>query len=78
MTDEDFWQEQKRFVLRHLKDFGFGRRTMAELGEGEAAHLVATLDEKVKAGGGEAIIEMSSAFGLNVLNTLWMMLAGIR
>ncbi|XP_054009632.1 probable cytochrome P450 304a1 [Hylaeus anthracinus] len=25
-TEELFWQEQRRFALRHMRDFGFGRR----------------------------------------------------
>ncbi|KAK5638646.1 hypothetical protein RI129_012941 [Pyrocoelia pectoralis] len=25
-TDGDYWKEQRRFALRHLRDFGFGRR----------------------------------------------------
>lgn len=47
LTDEEFWVEQRRFVLRHLRDFGFGRRTMAELVEHEAEHLVNYFKEKV-------------------------------
>jgi hypothetical protein len=25
-TDGQFWAEQRRFALRHLREFGFGRR----------------------------------------------------
>ncbi|KAF6201395.1 hypothetical protein GE061_005843, partial [Apolygus lucorum] len=77
LTDEEFWVEQRRFVLRHLRDFGFGRRTMAELVEQEAEHLVNYFKEKVNAEKGGAVIEMADAFGVNVLNTLWMMMASI-
>lgn len=79
MTDEEFWQEQKRFVLRHLKDFGFGRHTMASLVEEEAADIVNTFESIINKNGknGEEI-EMSHAFSVNVLNTLWMMMAGKR
>lgn len=79
LTDEEFWQEQRRFVLRHLREFGFGRRTMAELVESEAEHLVAVFKERLA--GCEKngkIINMQDAFGVNVLNTLWMMMASIR
>jgi len=29
-TDGPFWVEQRRFTLRHLRDFGFGKRSMEE------------------------------------------------
>lgn len=48
LTDEEFWQEQRRFVLRHLKEFGFGRRTMAELVEEEAWQLVQAFQKRLE------------------------------
>lgn len=48
LTDEEFWQEQRRFVVRHLKEFGFGRRTMAELVEEEADQLVQAFRHKLQ------------------------------
>jgi hypothetical protein len=27
-TDGPFWVEQRRFTLRHLRDFGFGKQSM--------------------------------------------------
>jgi hypothetical protein len=48
LTDEEFWQEQRRFVLRHLKEFGFGRRTMAELVEEEAMQLVRAFQKRLE------------------------------
>jgi Cytochrome P450. len=47
LTDEGFWQDQRRFVLRHLREFGFGRRTMAELVEEEAEQLVKAFQQKL-------------------------------
>lgn len=38
--DEQLWVEQRRFVLRHLRDFGFGRTSMATIIEDEALKLV--------------------------------------
>jgi hypothetical protein len=48
LTDEEFWQEQRRFVLRHLKEFGFGRHTMAELVEEEAGQMVQAFKQKLQ------------------------------
>lgn len=50
LTDEDFWQEQRRFVLRHLREFGFGRRTMAAMVEEEAEDLARTFMSKMGSG----------------------------
>ncbi|KAI5729980.1 hypothetical protein M8J76_008667 [Diaphorina citri] len=76
VTDEQLWVEQRRFVLRQLREFGFGKRTMAQLVEEEAYQLVQLFKQEVQDGG--AIIPMRDAFSVPVLNTLWSMLAGIR
>lgn len=80
MTDEEFWVEQRRFVLRHLREFGFGKRTMAELVQDEAVQLVDDFKEKIrnsKNGTGE-VFSMRDAFSVGVLNTLWSMMASRR
>lgn len=38
--DERLWVEQRRFVLRHLREFGFGRTSMATIIEDESLKLV--------------------------------------
>lgn len=38
--DDKLWVEQRRFVLRHLREFGFGRTSMATIIEDEALKLV--------------------------------------
>lgn len=80
LTDEEFWVEQRRFVLRHLREFGFGKRTMAELVQEEAVQLVDDFKEQIaksKDGKGE-IFAMRDAFSVGVLNTLWSMMASKR
>ncbi|XP_043461384.1 probable cytochrome P450 303a1 isoform X2 [Leptopilina heterotoma] len=39
LTDGNLWNEQRRFVVRHLREFGFGKTSMATLIEEEAQHL---------------------------------------
>lgn len=80
LTDEEFWVEQRRFVLRHLREFGFGKRTMAELVQEEAVQLVEDFKMQIaksKDGKGE-IFAMRDAFSVGVLNTLWSMMASKR
>ena len=67
------WREQRRFALKHLKDFGFGKSSMEdiihieliELGE----HLRSVKDEEV---------ETEQLFNFYVMNTLWSMMSGSR
>lgn len=76
-TDEDFWHEQRRFVVRHLRDFGFGRRDMAGLLEEEAQDLVKNVIERMNENN-SVIVPMNDLFNISVLNALWTMIAGTR
>lgn len=77
-TDDEFWQEQRRFIMRHLKEFGFARRGMMELIQSEANHLLNDIKSTVKEQGGKALMPMQNIFIVYILNTLWSMMAGIR
>lgn len=80
LTDEEFWVEQRRFVLRHLREFGFGKRTMAELVQEEAVQLVEDFKDQIarSADGKGEVFAMRDAFSVGVLNTLWSMMASRR
>lgn len=79
LTDSDFWKEQRRFCLRHLREFGFGRRTMSAMIEEETASMVKNLKELIEKSGSDSVdCNMEKLFGIHVLNTLWTMLAGVR
>lgn len=78
MTDQSFWHEQRRFIVRHLREFGFGRRNMSAMIEDEAEQMVEHFRKKISDGKDFGIVQMDKIGGIHVLNTLWMMLAGIR
>ncbi|XP_018325402.1 probable cytochrome P450 303a1 [Agrilus planipennis] len=78
LTDREFWHEQRKFVLRHLKEFGFGQRNMSALIEEEVLTIVDTLEKKIKSQKSGAIVRMDDFFGIHVINTLWTMMAGTR
>ncbi|KAJ8738044.1 hypothetical protein PYW08_000639 [Mythimna loreyi] len=79
LTDGELWKEQRRFLLRHLKEFGFGRRGMEDIARLEASHMVHDVFEIVGQNGGKsAVIQMHNFFNVYILNTLWTMMAGIR
>lgn len=79
LTDSDLWKEQRRFSLRHLRDFGFGRRDMSVMIEEEAANMVEYLQQRILLSSKKELeCDMENIFNIHVLNTLWTMLAGIR
>ncbi|PAA54767.1 hypothetical protein BOX15_Mlig004603g1 [Macrostomum lignano] len=44
LTDGEIWREYRRFTLKTLRDFGFGRHGAEEIIAIEAEHMVSTLD----------------------------------
>ncbi|CAH1992977.1 unnamed protein product [Acanthoscelides obtectus] len=76
MTDGEFWFEQRRFLVRHLREIGFGTNDMSTLLEDESQELVKYLLKETN--GGEGILGMSSLFSIPILNALWRMLVGVR
>lgn len=79
LTDSDLWKEQRRFSLRHLRDFGFGRRDMSVMLEEETANMVDFLRKQIQINNNKEVeCDMENIFNIHVLNTLWTMLAGIR
>lgn len=77
LVDNDFWIDQRKFALRQLREFGFGRRDMATMVEDESIQVVKDIKRHIGDQRG-AVIQMDEFFGVYVLNTLWTMLAGIR
>lgn len=79
VTDEELWIEQRRFILRHLKDFGFARSGMINGIQQEAAHLLEDLTDLIREQGGKrAKVSMVNLFTVYVLNTLWSMMSSKR
>lgn len=73
LGDGPEWHEQRRFVLRHLRDFGFGKQPMEELIQHEVTELVSRFRNVLN-----RPVELSQSFNVAVLNSLWAMVAGKR
>ena len=69
LTDEEFWVVQRRFVIRHLKEFGFARKGMAQMVETEAEFCLNDIKKMIEK---SPIIPMQGIFSVYVLNTLWL------
>ena len=65
------WQEQRRFTLKHLKDFGFGKSSMENLIQDEVDKLIAFLEKDC----GKPM-NLNLKMNLAVLNGLWYILVG--
>jgi len=75
----DFWKSQRRFIHKHLKEFGYARKGMREICENEAEHCLHDFRKLIESQGGKsAVVTMPNVFSVYVLNTLWLMMAGIR
>nr|XP_012153072.1 PREDICTED: probable cytochrome P450 303a1 [Megachile rotundata] len=48
VVDGNLWIEQRKFVMKHLRDFGFGRKSMAMIIEEEATWLVEHFKKLIK------------------------------
>lgn len=76
-TDDEFWEEQRRFSVKILKSLGMGKSSMIEHIEHEAVELVKNLAKT----SGE-IVEIQGSdrniFDISVINTMWIMLRGKR
>lgn len=77
LTDGELWKEQRRFLLKHLREFGFGRRGMGDIACSEAKYMVQDVFNAINSDKG-AILQMHNFFSVYILNTLWTMMAGIR
>lgn len=67
------WEEQRRWSLRKLRDFGFGKTSMEGLIMDEIRETI----DRFKESKGE-YISIKTAFDLAALNSLWTLLNGER
>ena len=65
------WTDQRRFTLRVLRDFGFGKSSMEDTIIDEVDKLCDVLDGSV----GQQI-DISKKMNISVLNSLWALLTG--
>ncbi|XP_021956777.1 cytochrome P450 2J3 [Folsomia candida] len=72
-THEATWVEQRRFALKTLRDFGFGKKSMESMVQQEATELIETFRKMA----GKPI-QTQNKFNAAVLNALWTLITGNR
>eukprot|EP00095_Tigriopus_kingsejongensis_P011335 snap_masked-scaffold1422_size42147-processed-gene-0.1 protein:Tk11335 transcript:snap_masked-scaffold1422_size42147-processed-gene-0.1-mRNA-1 annotation:"cytochrome p450 2aa2" len=69
------WREQRRFALKNLRDFGFGRKSLDHVIHEEAQLLIKSLLEEHWTHGD---ILIGTTFNAPVVNVLWQVVASTR
>ncbi|XP_021957315.1 methyl farnesoate epoxidase [Folsomia candida] len=73
-TEGEHWEELRRFTLRQLRDFGFGKGTMEDSIMLEVRDLIDSLKEH----GEKPVENIKERLMLAVVNALWAICTGIR
>jgi len=66
------WESQRKFTIKHLRDFGFRKPHMENLVSNEVKELISTLKEYKD----NQSLLIEDIFVLPVLNGLWILIAG--
>jgi hypothetical protein len=72
------WQQQRRFALKHLKDFGFGKQSLDGVIQEEAEYTIGKLIQDSLMNKTEHNVTMEGTFNIPVVNDLWQIVASYR
>ena len=75
--DGEFWQEQRRFTLRHLRDLGFGKTSIEDQMMEEINDLISEITATAKSDP-EHVVDFKAIFSVSVINILWAIVGGKR
>ena len=75
--DGEFWQEKRRFKLRHLRDLGFGKTSIEDQMMEEISDMISDITEAAKSDLGH-IVNFKAIFTVSVINILWAVAGGKR
>lgn len=73
-SEGETWEVHRRFLLRQLRDFGFGKSSMQSLISDEVSELIENLKKKK----GTPVEDIRGNLKLAVVNSLWRILTSKR
>ena len=73
MATDDMWVHNRRFTLKTLRDFGFGKSTMEEIIKDEIKDHLASLREEAASG---RPVVLDEKLNISITNIIWRILAG--
>ena len=71
LSSGEEWKDQRRFIIRHLKDLGMGKSRMESQIQEEVAKLCSELAKEV-----DTTMDLNWRFNISSVNALWVILAG--
>ena len=72
VTEGEEWQEQRRFCLKTLKHFGFGKSSLESIMQEEIKKFCEELKQDCQ----EGPVDLSNRFNVMVINILWRIIGG--
>ena len=72
------WQQQRRFALKHLRDFGFGKQSLDSVIQDEAEYTIEKLILESLSNERTHNVKMEGTFNIPVVNVLWRIVASYR
>ena len=70
-SNEELWQEQRRFALRHLRYLGMGRSSIEAHIQTEALEMIETLKKSVG-----MPFDFKQSLNIAITNIVWALVAG--
>ena len=74
VTEGKEWQEQRRFCLKTLKNFGFGKSSLETIMQEEIKNFCSDLKKDCQTGP----VDLANRFNVMVINILWRIIGGKR
>merc|ERR1740131_720998 len=74
VTEGEEWNEQRKFAVRVLRNFGFGKTSLEAIMQEELTEFSKRLEVESKNGP----VDLSNKFNVMVINVLWRIIGGHR